>query len=83
MGEIDRLRCLPEQRETNGNQRVNRTGREAGYQKLNKGSHWRGPFDSARRSRRAEELSEGLLAKHRQGFDDLLLSIDNFAQEAD
>src|SRR4029077_16202009 len=83
LGEIDRLRCLPEQREPDGNQRINCTGREAGYQKLNEGSHWRRPLASARRSRRAEEINERSVAELRKGFDDFLLAVDNLTQKAD
>jgi len=40
LSEIDRLRCLPEQREADRNQGIDCTGREAGHQKLDEGSHW-------------------------------------------
>ena len=35
LGEIDRLRRLPQQRESDRNQGIDRPGREAGYQELN------------------------------------------------
>ena len=46
LGEIDGLRRLPQQREADGDQRIDRAGRQPGNQKLNKGRHRppRAPF---------------------------------------
>ena len=39
LGEIDRLRRLPQQRKADGDKSVDRPGRNSGYQQLNEGSH--------------------------------------------
>ena len=44
LGEIDRLRRLPQQRKADGDQRIDRAGRQTGHQKLDEGSHRRPPF---------------------------------------
>ena len=44
LGEIDRLRRLPQQRESDGDESVDRSRRKAGNQKLNKGSHRHPPL---------------------------------------
>src|SRR5215475_14323202 len=53
LGKVDGLRRLPDQREADGDEGIDRTGREPGYQKLDKGSHrWRRlvPAGSIRRA---------------------------------
>ena len=44
LGEIDRLRGLPQQRKADGDQGVDRPGREARHQKLNERCHRHPPF---------------------------------------
>ncbi len=43
LGEIDCLRCLPQESEPDGDQSVDRSRRKTGHQKLNKGGHQHPP----------------------------------------
>ena len=80
LGEIDGLRRLPEQREADRHQRVDRAGGEPGYHQLQASAIGPAP---GRRTRRRPTAGPPSVAGLRPYLHDLLLAVDHLGKEAD